>query len=448
MAENETLNLSVIGAGYVGLVTGSCFSETGNEVVIMDVDREKIMKLKEGVVPIYEPYLDELIQKNLRSGRLRFTCSLEEAVAHGKVIFICVNTPQNNDGSANLRFVEQVASGIGKCIDQYKIIVVKSTVPVGTCLRLKAIIASEIKKRGVEISFDIASNPEFLREGSAIEDCMRPDRIVLGVENEESERTLKEIYLPLIEAGIPVIVMDILSSEMTKYAANAMLAARISFVNEIARMCERFGADVTMVMKGIGSDSRIGPKYLQAGIGFGGSCFPKDINALISLCKKSGLRPKLLETVLKTNVLQREHFLDKIRAYFNRDLSGKRFAIWGISFKPNTDDIREAPSLYIIDSLTREGAFCMCYDPKAIGNARKYFAGNRYVSFAFDKYEVLKGADALILLTEWDCFRQPNFERVKKLLRNPVIFDGRNQYDPNLMKTLGFRYFSVGRKEV
>lgn len=442
------MKLSVIGAGYVGLVTGSCFSEIGNEVMIMDVDQEKVLRLNEGIVPIFEPDLDELIRRNLQAGRLKFTSNFEEAVRHGIVIFVCVNTPQNSDGSADLKNVVQVAKSIGKYINDYKLIVIKSTVPVGTCHRIREIVASEIKGRGLDISFGVASNPEFLREGCAVEDCMRPERIVIGVDDEKSESILRQVYSLWTDAGTPLIVMDILSSEMTKYAANAMLAARISFINEIAKMCERFGADITMVVKGIGSDSRIGSKYLQAGLGFGGSCFPKDLNALISICKKRGIKPRILEQVLKTNLLQREYFLEKIRNFFNRKLTGKKLAIWGLSFKPNTDDLREAPSLYIIDALTKEGCLCSCYDPKAMKNAKVHFKNNPLVVFGRDQYEILEGADALLLVTEWDCFRNPNFERIKRLLKNPVIFDGRNQYDPNTMKSLGFKYFSVGRREV
>jgi UDPglucose 6-dehydrogenase len=442
------MKLSVIGAGYVGLVTGACFSETGNDVLIMDIDWGKIEGLKKGVVPIYEPHLEELIKNNLSEERLRFTTDIKEAVEHGLIIFIAVNTPQDKDGSADLSFVEKVAKDIGSCMDRYRIIVVKSTVPVGTCFRVKDIINEELKKRNVDVQFDIASNPEFLKEGSAVDDFMKPERIVIGVENTRVEEILKELYSPFIRTGAPIITMDIKSSEMTKYAANCMLATRISFMNQIANICERLGADVMMVMRGIGSDSRIGPKFLFPGVGFGGSCFPKDVRALIKTANEVGYRATILEEVLSTNELQKRNFVEKIKGFYGGQLQGKKFGIWGLSFKPNTDDIREAPSLFIIESLTEDGAVCSCYDPKAMPKAREFFKNNGRVTFGENQYEVLKDSDGLILVTEWLLFREPDFERMKELMKTPVIFDGRNQYNPKVMKKLGFSYVSIGRGNV
>lgn len=442
------MKLSIIGAGYVGLVTGTCFAETGNDVVIMDIDTGKIEKLKKGVIPIYEPHLEELVKNNLSENRLRFTTDIKEAVEHGLIIFIAVNTPQDKDGSADLRYVEKVATDIGRHMDKYRIIVVKSTVPVGTCFKVKDIINSELKRRDVDVPFDIASNPEFLKEGSAVEDCMKPERIVLGVENTRVEEIMKELYAPFVRTGAPIITMDVKSSEMTKYAANCMLATRISFMNQIANICEKLGADVMMVMRGIGSDSRIGQKFLFPGVGFGGSCFPKDVRALIKTAHQVGYRPTILEQVLETNELQRKIFVEKIKGFYNGDIKGKKFAVWGLSFKPNTDDIREAPSLFIIQSLTDDGAICSCYDPRASKNAKEFFRKNKNVTFGGNQYEVLKDADALILITEWLSFREPDFEKMKELMKSPVIFDGRNQYNPRSMKKLGFRYISIGRENV
>ncbi|MCS7281559.1 MAG: UDP-glucose/GDP-mannose dehydrogenase family protein [Desulfobacterota bacterium] len=442
------MRLSIIGAGYVGLVTGACFAETGNDVVIMDIDTEKIKILKEGLVPIYEPQLEELIKNNLAQERLRFTEDIKEAIDHGLIIFIAVSTPQDKDGSADLRFVEEVAHNIGRFMEKYRIIVVKSTVPVGTCYKVKAIIESELKKRDLDIPFDIASNPEFLKEGSAVEDCMKPERIVIGVENTRVEEILKELYSPFVRTGAPIITMDIKSSEMTKYAANCMLATRISFMNQIANICERLGCDVMMVMRGIGSDSRIGPKFLFPGVGFGGSCFPKDVRALIRSSLEAGYRPTILEQVIEVNEMQRRIFVEKIKNFYGGDIKGKKFAVWGLSFKPNTDDIRNAPSLFIVKALTQDGAICSCYDPKALKNAKEFFKDNGNVTFGNNQYEVLAGADALILVTEWLSFREPDFERMKALMKAPVIFDGRNQYNPLTMKKLGFRYISIGRQDV
>ncbi|HON85105.1 MAG TPA: UDP-glucose/GDP-mannose dehydrogenase family protein [Syntrophorhabdaceae bacterium] len=442
------MHISVIGVGYVGLVTGACFAETGNDVVCMDIDKEKIKKLKKGIIPIYEPQLEELVKNNLKEGRLRFSTDIKEAVDHGLIIFICVNTPQDEDGSADLKYVHSVAQNIGRYIEKYRIVVVKSTVPVGTCEMVKETIAKELEERKVDVPFDIASNPEFLKEGMAVDDCMKPERVVIGVEHGRVEEILRELYNPYVRTGAPFLVMDIRSSEMTKYTANAMLATRISFMNQIANICEKVGADVMMVMRGIGSDSRIGPKFLFPGVGFGGSCFPKDVRALIKTSQNYGYTPTILEDVMKVNEEQRVVFTEKILNFYNNNIKGKRFAIWGLAFKPNTDDMREAPAIYIVDTLARGGGICNLFDPKAMEVARGIFKGNKNINFGANQYEVLKDADCLVLITEWLSFREPDFEKMKALMRSPVIFDGRNQYNPKKMAELGFRYTCIGRKNV
>jgi len=442
------MHISVIGVGYVGLVTGACFAETGNDVVCMDIDKEKIKKLKKGIIPIYEPQLEELVKNNLKEGRLRFSTDIKEAVDHGLIIFICVNTPQDEDGSADLKYVHSVAQNIGRYIEKYRIVVVKSTVPVGTCEMVKETIAKELEERKADVPFDIASNPEFLKEGMAVDDCMKPERVVIGVEHGRVEEILRELYNPYVRTGAPFLVMDIRSSEMTKYTANAMLATRISFMNQIASICEKVGADVMMVMRGIGSDSRIGPKFLFPGVGFGGSCFPKDVRALIKTSQNYGYTPTILEDVMKVNEEQRVVFTEKILNFYNNNIKGKRFAIWGLAFKPNTDDMREAPAIYIVDTLARGGGICNLFDPKAMEVARGIFKGNKNINFGANQYEVLKDADCLVLITEWLSFREPDFEKMKTLMRSPVIFDGRNQYNPKKMAELGFRYTCIGRKNV
>ncbi len=442
------MHISVIGVGYVGLVTGACFAETGNDVICMDIDKGKIERLKKGIIPIYEPQLGELVKNNLKEGRLRFSTDIKEAVEHGLIIFICVNTPQDEDGSADLKYVQDVAQNIGKYLEKYRIIVVKSTVPVGTCEMVKETISRELEKRKADVSFDIASNPEFLKEGMAVEDCMRPERVVIGVEHGRVEEILRELYNPYVRTGAPFLVMDIRSSEMTKYTANAMLATRISFMNQIATICERVGADVMMVMRGIGSDSRIGPKFLFPGVGFGGSCFPKDVRALIKTSQNYGYTPTILEDVMRVNEEQRIAFTEKILNFYNNNVKDKIFAIWGLAFKPNTDDMREAPSIYIVDTLTKKGGFCNLFDPKAMEVARGIFKGNKNITFGQNQYDVLKDADCLILVTEWLSFREPDFEKMKALMKSAVIFDGRNQYNPKKMLELGFKYTCIGRKNV
>jgi len=443
-----SMRISIIGVGYVGLVTGACFAETGNDVICIDIDEEKIENLKNGIIPIYEPHLEELVKNNLKEGRLHFTTKIKDAVDHGLIVFICVNTPQDEDGSADLQFVKRVADDIGQHIEKYRIIVVKSTVPVGTCEMVRDTIAQKLSERGVDIPFDIASNPEFLKEGVAVDDCMKPERVVVGVEHSRVEEIMRELYAPFTRTGAPFLVMDIRSSEMTKYTANSMLATRISFMNQIAMICERLGADVMMVMRGIGSDSRIGPKFLFPGVGFGGSCFPKDVRALIKTAQEYGYNPSILEQVMHINEEQRAVFTKKIESYYNNDIKGKTFAVWGLAFKPNTDDMREAPSVYIIDRLTRGGAFCNLFDPKAMGAASKILEGNNNIRFGKNQYEVLEGVDGLILVTEWLSFREPDFERMKTLMKEHIIFDGRNQYNPKSMARYGFKYICIGRPNV
>ncbi|HOB68285.1 MAG TPA: UDP-glucose/GDP-mannose dehydrogenase family protein [Syntrophorhabdaceae bacterium] len=442
------MRISIVGVGYVGLVTGVCFAETGNDVICIDIDENKIENLKKGIIPIYEPHLEELVKNNLKEGRLHFTTQIKDAVDHGLIVFICVNTPQDEDGSADLQYVKQVAEDIGRHIEKYRIVVVKSTVPVGTCEMVRDTIAQKLSERGVDIPFDIASNPEFLKEGVAVDDCMKPERVVVGVEHSRVEEIMRELYAPFTRTGAPFLVMDVRSSEMTKYTANSMLATRISFMNQIATICERLGADVMMVMRGIGSDSRIGPKFLFPGVGFGGSCFPKDVRALIKTAQEYGYNPTILEQVMQINEKQRAAFTERIEAYYNNDIKGKTFAIWGLAFKPNTDDMREAPSVYIVDRLTKGGAFCNLFDPKAMGVASKILEGNNNIRFGNNQYEVLKDVDGLILVTEWLSFREPDFERMKTLMKEHIIFDGRNQYNPKSMARHGFKYICIGRPNV
>ena len=439
------MRISVIGAGYVGLVTAACFAETGNDVLCMDIDKNKIDGLKGGTIPIYEPYLEEIVKGNLKEGRLGFTTDIAETVQHGLIVFIAVNTPQDKDGSADLSYVLQVASDIGRVIDRYRVIAIKSTVPVGTCQKVKEVIRKEIEERGIDVTFDIASNPEFLKEGVAVEDCMKPERVIIGVEDSRVEEILKDLYAPFVRTGAPLIVMDVRSSEMTKYAANAMLATRISFMNQMANICEKVGADVMMVMRGIGSDSRIGPKFLFPGVGFGGSCFPKDVRALIKTSTDHGYQPTILEKVIEVNEVQKAIFTTKIIDHFHGDLKGKVFGIWGLAFKPNTDDMREGPSISIINGLTSAGAICNLFDPKAMEVASQIFADNKNIRFGKNQYDVLEGVDGLILITEWLSFRKPDFERMKGLMKRPLIFDGRNQYNPKTMARLGFEYICIGR---
>ncbi len=432
------MKLTVIGTGYVGLVTGTCFADSGNDVICMDIDKKKIDSLKKGIVPIYEPGLKELIQKNHNEGRLEFTTDIKNAVRSSSIIFIAVGTPPNHNGSTDLSAVKKVARDIGRYMNEHKIIVTKSTVPVGTADVIKKIIAKE-----TSLQFDIASNPEFLKEGAAIDDFMKPDRVVLGVENEKTGAILRSLYEPFTRTGNPIIVTDIKSSEMIKYAANAMLATKISFINEIANLCTITGANIDDVRKGIGYDNRIGHLFLFPGVGYGGSCFPKDVKSVIHIGKRYGYNMDLLSAVDLVNNNQKALMPIMIKRHFKGKLKGKRLAIWGLAFKPKTDDIREAPSIVIIDALLRAGAFVVAHDPEAIQNIKAIF-GNR-IKFAGDMYTALKDADGLVLVTEWNEYRKPDFERMLGLMKGKVIFDGRNIFDKRQLLDLGFEYYGIGR---
>ncbi|HOJ49439.1 MAG TPA: UDP-glucose/GDP-mannose dehydrogenase family protein [Spirochaetota bacterium] len=438
------MNITVVGVGYVGLVTGAGLAEMGNNVWCIDVDERKIENLKNGIIPIYEPGLEPLVKSNYYQGRLKFSTELCEGLLNSEIVMIAVGTPPNEDGSADLKYVIGVAKDIAKHMDNYKIIITKSTVPVGTGDIIENIIKEELVKRGLSIDFDVVSNPEFLKEGEAVSDFLKPDRIIIGVNSERAYNIMKDLYLPFERNGVPVFIMDRLSSEMTKYAANCMLATRISFMNEISRLCEKVGADITKVKLGIGSDPRIGMSFLNAGLGYGGSCFPKDVKALIKTFEENNIEPKILKSVDETNKEQRMFFIEKILGFYKNDIKDKTFSVWGLSFKPKTDDMREAASITIINYLREKGAFIRAYDPVAIENARLIF-GNENIEYFNDEYKVLKGSDALIIVTEWPQFREPDFKLIKKLLNRPVIFDGRNIYIPERLKELGFEYFSIGR---
>ncbi|MGQ9846525.1 MAG: UDP-glucose dehydrogenase family protein [Bacteroidales bacterium] len=438
------MKISMIGTGYVGLVSGTCFAETGINVTCVDIDENKIQKLNQGIIPIYEPGLEPLVIKNKNKGLLSFTTSIAESIKDAEVAFIAVGTPPDEDGSADLQYVLAVASEIGKHLDHYMVIVNKSTVPVGTAKKVKQVIQNELNRRNINIAFDVVSNPEFLKEGNAIEDFLRPDRIVIGVESEEAKKVMQKLYKPFILNNHPIIFMDVTSAELTKYAANAMLATRISFMNEIATICELVGADVNMVRKGIGSDPRIGNKFLYAGVGYGGSCFPKDVKALIKTSKEFGYDFQILKSVEKVNEQQKVSLVKKVLKHFNHNIQGKKFAIWGLSFKPNTDDMREAPSLAIIKELKANGANVIAYDPVAM-NECKRILGNS-IEYAENPYDALKNTNGLLLVTEWNEFRIPNLDKMKQLMKDHVIFDGRNIYEPSEIKEAGFEYYSLGRK--
>jgi UDPglucose 6-dehydrogenase len=442
------MKLAVVGSGYVGLVTGTCFADMGNDVWCIDVDEKKIENLKNGILPIYEPGLDEMVRRNYAEGRLRFTTSLEEGIEDVLFVFIAVGTPPEEDGSADLQHVLNVARGIGKILKRYLIVVNKSTVPVGTAEKVREAILDELKTRKMEAQeFDVVSNPEFLKEGDAIEDFMKPDRVVVGTDNVRTAELMRELYSTFLRQGDRVRIMDIPSAELTKYAANAMLATRISFMNELALLCEKTGADIENVRKGIGSDRRIGSSFLYAGVGYGGSCFPKDVKALIHISKKNGISASIISAVEEVNRRQREYFIQKVISYLGEDLKGKTFAVWGLAFKPQTDDMREAPAIDIINGLRERGGLIRAHDPIAIETARTIL-GDRGIGYSLHNYDVLDGADALLLLTDWHHLRRPDFAKMKSLMKHPVIFDGRNQYDPERMRELGFVYFSIGRKAV
>jgi UDPglucose 6-dehydrogenase len=441
------MKIAVVGTGYVGLVTGTCFAETGNTVTCVDIDKTKVDKLSSGEITIYEPGLEKLFLRNQKEGRLTFTQSLSEAIVDAEIIFLALPTPPGADGAADLKYILGVADDLGKLLKptDYKVIIDKSTVPVGTADKVKSNL---LRSGGAAIAnaFDVVSNPEFLREGVAVEDFMKPDRVVIGTESERAKKILNDLYTPFVRQGNPLIFMDEKSAELTKYAANAFLAVKISFMNEIAQMCELLGADVDMVRKGIGSDERIGKRFLFPGIGYGGSCFPKDVQALAMSADEVGYDFKILDAVMEVNTKQKVHLIPKIKSFFNEDIAGKHFALWGLSFKPNTDDVREAPAFYMIDALLAAGATVSAFDPEGMENTKLSYAGK--ITFAENQYEALNNADALIIATEWNEFRTPDFDKITGALKSKAIFDGRNLFDPIQMEKIGFHYESIGRKKV
>jgi UDPglucose 6-dehydrogenase len=440
------MKIAVVGTGYVGLVTGTCFAETGIDVTCIDIDEKKIENLKKGIVPIYEPGLESMVVRNVDKNRLHFSTSIKDNLKDCEVVFSAVGTPPDEDGSADLQYVIAVAREIGRNMNEYLVVVTKSTVPIGTAKKVKAAIQEELDKRGVQIPFDVASNPEFLKEGDAIDDFLKPDRIVIGIESERAEKIMRKLYQPFLLNGHPLLFMDIPSAELTKYAANSMLATKISFINDIANLCDIVGADITMVRKGIGSDSRIGPKFIYAGIGYGGSCFPKDVKALIKTADENKYSLQLLKAVDSVNENQKSVLFNKIADHYNNDLKGKTFALWGLSFKPNTDDMREAPSLVIIEKLLAVGANLRVYDPVSMPETKRKLGDKVY--FATDQYDALLDADAILLITEWAEFRVLNYKVIEKLLKNKLIFDGRNIYEPAEVKENGFSYYGIGRPSI
>ncbi len=436
------MKIAIVGTGYVGLVSGTCFSEMGIEVICVDVDRAKIERLQQGEIPIYEPELSVLVQKNMKAGRLSFATDLASHLDEVEVVFIAVGTPPDEDGSADLHYVLEVAREFGAAINKYTLLVTKSTVPVGTAARIREVVDAELKRRGVEVEFDVASNPEFLKEGSAVKDFMSPDRVVVGVESERARELMQRLYRPFLLNNFRVIFMDVPSAEMTKYAANSMLATRISFMNDIANLCELVGADVNMVRRGIGTDMRIGNKVLDPGCGYGGSCFPKDVKALIRTAEENGYQMRVLKAVEEVNAHQKRVLFDKLNRHFNGDLKGRKIALWGLAFKPETDDMREATSVVLIRLLIEAGAEVTVYDPVAMNECHRVI-GNQ-VHYADDMYEAVIGADALLLVTEWKQFRVPNWELLKKTMHTPLIFDGRNIYDRDELEATGFTYYYIG----
>jgi len=435
------MNIAVVGTGYVGLVTGTCLAETGNNVICVDINENKVKQLQEGHVPIYEPHLDTLFERNIKQGRLTFTTDLGSAIENAKIIFLALPTPPGEDGSADLSYILGVANDLGKLIKEYKVIVDKSTVPVGTSEKVRQAIAKNAK-----VGFDVVSNPEFLREGFAVDDFLKPDRVVIGTSSEEAQKIMEELYRPYVRQGNPILFMDEKSAELTKYAANAFLATKITFMNEVANLCEKLGADVDSVRIGIGSDARIGKRFLFPGIGYGGSCFPKDVQALVKSASEVNYSFKILDSVMDVNEKQKTIIIPRIKSHFKNDLKGKKIALWGLAFKPDTDDIREAPALYLIKELLKEGASICAYDPEAMKNV-KNILGDK-ITYASDEYEALNGADALLIATEWSLFRNPDFDKVTSSLKSKVIFDGRNLYGIQQMKELGYTYYSIGREIV
>ena len=435
------MNIAVVGTGYVGLVTGTCFAEMGNHVICVDIDKKKVERMQKGEIPIYEPHLDVLFERNIRQGRLEFTTTLDDAIRNAEVIFLALPTPPGEDGSADLSYVLGVATQLGSLLRDYKIVVNKSTVPVGTAEKVRDAIAKNCKTE-----FDVISNPEFLREGFAVDDFMKPDRVVIGTRSERAKKVMNDLYAPFVRQGNPIYFMDERSAELTKYAANAFLATKITFMNEIANLCEKTGANVDAIRIGIGSDTRIGKRFLFAGIGYGGSCFPKDVQALYKTSKDYDYDFRILNSVMEVNEKQKLTLVDKVKKHFDNNLAGKHFALWGLAFKPDTDDIREAPALYIIRDLLEAGATVSAFDPEAMSNVKKTIGDK--ITYANDPYEALQNADALLIATEWSLFRTPEFDKIKSSLKNKVIFDGRNLYDLQRMAELGFYYNSVGREVV
>ena len=435
------MKIAVVGTGYVGLVTGTCFAETGNHVTCVDIDKEKVKRMQNGKIPIYEPHLDMLFEKNIEQGRLKFTTDLKEGIEDARVVFLALPTPPGENGSADLKYILAVAEQLGHLLKKYTIIINKSTVPVGTAERVREVIA-----KNSTVDFDVVSNPEFLREGFAVDDFMKPDRVVVGTQSDRAKKVMSELYGPFIRQGNPIYFMDERSAELTKYAANAFLATKITFMNEIANLCEKVGANVDSVRIGIGTDERIGRRFLFAGIGYGGSCFPKDVLALYHTSEENDYSFSILKSVMDVNEKQKVSIIEKIKKHFNGELKGKKIALWGLAFKPDTDDIREAPSLYIINALLDLGAKISAYDPEAMKNV-KALIGNK-ISYGKDQYEILENADMLLIATEWSVFRTPEFEKMEKLLKNKLIFDGRNLYDLHQMEDLGFTYYSIGRSKI
>ena len=441
------MRVTIFGSGYVGLVTGACLADVGNDVVCVDVDEKKIEGLKQGIIPIHEPGLDAVIKSNMEAERLKFTTSAEEGVAHGLFQLIAVGTPPDEDGSADLKYVLAVARTIGQHMDEYKVVITKSTVPVGTSDKVRNAVAETLNKRGADVEFDVVSNPEFLKEGAAIEDFMRPDRVVVGTDNPRVTELLRELYDPFTRSRERLVIMDLRSAELTKYAANAMLATKISFMNELANLAERFGADIEKVRVGIGSDPRIGYHFIYPGLGYGGSCFPKDVQALARSARSVGYEPRLLDSVEAVNAAQKRTLFEKISRHFSGNLRGRTFALWGLAFKPGTDDMREAPSRVLLEQLWDAGANVRAFDPAAMNETRRIFGERPDLVLCKRARETLEGADALVIVTEWKEFRSPDFDNLKKQLKAPVIFDGRNLYDPSMLKKLGFSYYAVGRGE-
>ncbi len=440
------MKITVVGTGYVGLVSGTCLADVGNDVLCLDVDANKIRILQDGGIPIYEPGLEAMVKKNVAAGRLHFTTNVEEAVAHGTIQFIAVGTPPDEDGSADLKYVLAAARNIGKHMKDYRVIVDKSTVPVGTADKVRAAIADEIKARGEDVPYSVVSNPEFLKEGAAVEDFMKPDRIVVGAEDPRAIEVMRQLYAPFQRNHERLIMMDVRSAELTKYAANAMLATRISFMNELANLAEKLGADIELVRQGIGSDPRIGYHFLYPGCGYGGSCFPKDVQALERTAREAGQQLKILAAVEAANEAQKHVLIEKITQRFGNDLSGMTFALWGLAFKPNTDDMREAPSLVLIEELFARGARVRAYDPVATHEAQRILGNELRLAYAANPMDALEGCDALAIVTEWKEFRSPDFDVIKGKLKHPVIFDGRNLYEPKTPRAAGLEYFAIGRK--